>query len=82
MLVLHIGTENSAIGVIAIIIIINLQIIYPLYPGTIIIYYYSLQVVLKNFNLILPPGKMVALCGLSGGGMQIFEINYSTFCHS
>ncbi|CAL1270222.1 unnamed protein product [Larinioides sclopetarius] len=27
------------------------------------------QVVLKDLNLTLPPRKMVALCGLSGGGM-------------
>lgn len=37
----------------------NVTFVYPSRPN---------QVVLKNFNLTLPPGKMVALCGSSGGG--------------
>ncbi|XP_055948459.1 mitochondrial potassium channel ATP-binding subunit-like isoform X1 [Argiope bruennichi] len=38
---------------------VNVTFSYPSRPD---------QVVLKNFNLTLPPRKMVALCGLSGGG--------------
>ena len=36
------------------------------------------QTVLNDFNLTIPAGRMVAICGLSGGGKYSF-LNFSHF---